>query len=156
MARRLEGQKFITCYNNGVSAIANELVLDHSWRCSRIVRRLTEGKLNIAILDNMLTGALRNSRGPIFTFASWERVADSPWFAGDAALYEALLGHIEHEGGVISQSPFFYVPFSNGLELGLHDIAAQVSELAWVTSDWQFSQTFGITVGELRREAAKR
>lgn len=155
MARRLEGQEFNSAYNNGVSAIAHRTVREHAYRCSEIVKRLTEehGGSSSPLAD-AIEAALQNSNGPIFTFASTERVAESPWFTGDGFDLYALLTHIEQEGGVIARS--LYVPFSNGLELGFHGTAAQVLELGWVASGWQFFQTFGITLDELRARVAKR
>ena len=43
MTRRLEGQQFVTSYNNGVSVIAHGMIWEHMRRCDRIVQRLTNG-----------------------------------------------------------------------------------------------------------------
>ena len=164
MARRLEGQRFIADYNNGVRAIAHELVWTHYQRCTEIVRRLTgdeivrrlanEG-LTESMLVNTLEDALHSTDGPVFTFASPERVAESPWFTGDFTLLEKLCKYIESEGGIIKGTGL-YVPFSNGLEVGFHGAEAQAEELAWVTNGWQFFQTFGITVEALELMAVAK
>lgn len=155
MARRLEGQEFNSDYNNGVSAIAHKTVREHAYRCSEIVTRFTqEHGGSHSPLAGGIEAALRSTQGPIFTFASTERVAESPWFTGDFDLYGTLLAHIEQEGGVITRG--LYVPFSNGMEVGLHGQKLQCIELGWVASGWQFFQTFGVTLDELQVRIAKK
>jgi hypothetical protein len=81
-------------------------------------------------------------------------VTKSPWFTGtddpngDSDL-TSLLNYITRNGGRFCSSSF-HVPFSNGAEVGLHGREAQLNELRYVTTDSQFKETFGISLGELR------
>jgi hypothetical protein len=70
-----------------------------------------------------------------------ERFEKSPWITGDDKMLNALISHIRNNGGSV-KSEGFYVPFSNGCELGIHGEKAMTSELLYVTTERQFVNNF--------------
>ena len=85
---------------------------------------------------------------PTFTFVRDDRFIESPWFTGNDNVLELLMKHIKETGGRIESSGF-YVPFSNGCEVGMHGKDAMKADLAYVTTQQQFRDTFGISMAEL-------
>ncbi len=150
MTRRLEGRAFHIYRNNGVIALTPQ---DYTEETSQLVDRLCgyyeRGHLS-SVEQADLVGAVLNTvlKKPVFTFVRTERAQQSPWFTGDVELLEALKDHIREQGGNI-QGVSFYVPFSNGNELGIHGIKMLQDEIRWVTTDSQFLEEFGISRKEL-------
>ena len=148
MARRLEGRTFCECHNNGVTALAMEEAVAE-------LDRLFEIGAAISTLGQIghdertaVNRALDRLRLPIFTFAREERVRDEPWFTGDFRLYQVLCDYVRDAGG--SKWPgHFYVPFSNGIEMGHRGLQAMCDELQFVTTRQQFRDVFGISYDEL-------
>lgn len=130
MARRLEGQTFVTDYNNGVNALAHINVRDHFRMLNEMVGFLREkGHRDAA---NELWRNFATKAGPIFTFVSNERMErDRGIYSGDTEMFKAAIGVIEAEGGTIDQGLF--VPFSNGSEHGFHGEDAKANEMVWHT-----------------------
>jgi len=85
---------------------------------------------------------------PTFTFVRSERFNSSPWFTATDDVLDLLIEHIKKNGGRIEEAAF-YVPFSNGCELGIHGKDAMKSDLAYVTTSRQFRETFGISLTDL-------
>ena len=152
MARRLEGQVFLFCGNNGVTAIASERVVDDLERLNGhggIIHSL-DTFCNSAEARQALNRVFSHIGKPIFAFVSPERFTHQPWFTGSTLIWEALADYIEFEGGIIKGGGF-YVPFSNGNEMGMHGLEAMENELRFVTTSQHFRETFGIEYGEVYR-----
>lgn len=152
MARSLEGKWFHNYYNNGVEAVVS----------GGIYQNMRKKRAITLALENMGKG--NGDQGdmlphipetPVFTFASKDRVDKSPWFTGTTSSDSCrLLNYITRNGGWFSNASF-YVPFSNGAEIGFHGPEAQREELRYVTTDVQFEETFGISLQELRDSGDK-
>lgn len=153
MARRLEGQTFLVCSNNGVTAIAAlEVVLDLEDLNGHGGIMQALDVFSYSTEDQRIFGrALSHVGKPVFTFVDPERLKHQPWFTGSALVWEALTDYISEEGGRIERSSF-YVPFSNGIEIGQHGITAVENELRFRTNRPQFRETFGISLGEVYRQ----
>lgn len=143
-ARRLEGRVFCTAYNNGVYAIVTADVMANLSRVGKIVARLRAMDVEDEHVDIWKMFA-HIPRTPIFTFTREERAKESPWFTGDEMVYHALVDYlIPGTGGEVRSSGFF-VPFSNGMEVGIHGSKAQQDELRHVTTEQQFREAFGVS-----------
>ncbi len=93
---------------------------------------------------------------PIFTFTHDERWKTQPWFTGGEKLWSMLNDYFEQSDNYIERDRSFFVPFSNGAELGMHGKDAMVGEFRYVTTETQFRDTFGISPTELKaREEAE-
>jgi len=145
-------KKYYSCYNNGVMAIVSEETYNDIQKYWEIVQRLA-----CRNLAETASPALKHLCVPIFTFAHIERVKESPWFTGecDNFLFK-LLKHIRDNGGKLIEGESFYVPFSNGCEVGLHGEAVMRNELAYVTTEQQFLETFGVSISEIDQQTIKR
>ena len=148
MARSLEGKSFFRNYNNGVYSLASEEVFRGREKAERILNHLCLAE-EVEVLELPLPAS------PIFTFAHYDRVLESPWFTGHAECLRKLIEHICEAGGSVLDSGL-HVPFSNGVEKGRFDRAAQLAELRYVTSERQFAETFGITINEIHRRRTPR
>jgi hypothetical protein len=157
MARSLEGKWFMVCYNNGVDALVSNLVYKDIMRRQEILLHSSIRELQSAIgtAVNLLP---QFPVGPIFTFTHAERYAKSPWFTGTcpedsntsrANDFTRLQNYITRHGGHTNTARF-YVPFSNGIETGMHGVPRQLHELSYATTHAQFEETFGISLRELR------
>lgn len=152
MARSLEGKWFHTCYNNGVEAVVSHEVFENIRR-KRLI--LTKLKVKNDLLPHI-------SEVPIFTFVNIGRLEESPWFTGTCSTRDdpnvsdvrLLLNYITRNGGHFGGA-MFYVPFSNGAEMGLHGSQSQRDELRYVTTDAQFMEAFGVSLNELRNSGDK-
>lgn len=160
MARSLEGKWFHNCYNNGVEAVVSHEIWENIEKRYAIVRALgllEDVREKIVWKEDILPHL---PEMPIFTFASTDRVTKSPWLTGTRSSEDRendlhrLLNYITKNGGWFSNIPF-YVPFSNGAEMGLHGPKAQLSELRYVTTNSQFEETFGVSLDELRASGDK-
>ncbi len=143
MERRFEGRVFYKCSNNGVTALAEKSVIKVAEKRLEIMNALGDRLLSVDNLPQWFRP------GPIFTFASTERVKNSPWLTGSSDLLECLLEEIRFEDGEIIEGISFFVPFSNGSEIGLHGAEAQKEALSYVTTEEEFESTFGISKDEL-------
>ncbi len=141
MARNLERQTFFVSMNNGVYGVVAADVFANLQRRAAIERRFPG--LGDALLDLPTR--------PIFTFAKSERVVDAPWFSGTDNHFAMLRWHLEKQCGAYIEGGNFYVPFSNAHELGHAGPEVQRFELAFVTSNRQFEETFGTTLRELEK-----
>ena len=157
MTRRLEGKKFFVKEKNGVTSIATEEVV-RGWErketimCAfrtHVLRQFQQPKSGL-LAAAYEKGVSHIPITPIFTFASWERMATQPWFTGNSVLYAVLLEYIRYEGGVIEGNAG-YVPFSNGRELGHDGPDLMEYELGFITTDTQFRDTFGIGPREVEK-----
>jgi hypothetical protein len=138
---------FYTSHNNGVYAIVPKDVLINIFRVGRIVRRLRKIKGDDSFDFWKMFAHI--SRTPIFTFTREERVKESPWFTGDETVYRALVDYLIPETGGEARPSGFFVPFSNGMEIGAHGAEAQQEELLYVTSEQQFQEAFGVSSEEV-------
>ena len=152
MARRLEGRVFHTHKNFGVRAIA-EAGVAYDLNCLygdvgiiRCLPAFDRSETNRQVLIRALSHLGR----PVFTFVDPERLVHQRWFSGSTPTQEALIDHIEKEGGIVRKEPF-YVPFSNGIEMGHEGSEAELNELRFVTTSREFHETFGIHYGEVYR-----
>ena len=143
-------KKYFSCYNNGVTAIVSEEAYNDFGKLARIYHYFcsqdTDPKCELR--KTAYEAVMHLANHPTFTFARSERVSESPWFTGDNELAGALMIHIRTSGGSVDQRGF-QVPFSNAVELGIHGQDSMKKELAYVTTEEQFRETFGITRAEL-------
>jgi len=156
MARRLEGKTFFTNRNNGVTAITSQ---DYSEETAQLVEQLcvyydAQGFTAQEQKDAKNAVISVVFFKPVFTFARAERVMNSPWFTGGVMLAQTLKYYIKQEGGIIQEADF-YVPFSNGYELGIHGVKALQDELRWITTKMEFEQEFGVSLTSLLKETHK-
>lgn len=138
---------FVTERNNGVIALATlETALDHMRSCR--LAALTKKRFLASPYhgNSECVDRLAHS-GPIFTFAHSDRVSDGPWFTGTYELHYHLTTWLAEQGVTFMNG--LYVPFSNGLEVGLHGEDAMRAELRYVTTHRDFIDVFGITPSEL-------
>ena len=147
--------RYYTNYNNGVTALISEEVSRDIKKQNTIWQLCAKRDAEKAYGDRMLgataSSALNHLCVPIFTFVDPERAAESPWFTGDNKLLNALLDHINENGGfILTEHNNFYVPFSNGSELGMHGEESMKRELAYVTTEMQFRGTFGVSIQEIK------
>ena len=159
MARSLEGRWFHLCYNSGVHALVSNEVYENQMRRNAIILAPMMDRLREQIDKRDILPHIPDR--PIFTFARQERVQKSPWFTGmdtDTPGYPSdlkrLLNYITRNGGQFANAGF-YVPFSNGTEMGRHGTDSQFNELRYVTTNSQFEETFGISLNELRDSGHK-
>ena len=149
-------KKYFSCYNNGVTALVSEEVYNNLKKQASIQRLFTEREKDVTFNEQWRTETsyqgLRHLLVPIFTFTRVERFGESPWFTGDINFLNELHKHIEENGGVVESSGFF-VPFSNGCEVGIHGKDAMKNELAYVTTEQQFREAFGISVSEIEERS---
>ena len=162
MARSLEGRKFFYIQNNGVWAIVAEEILRNRGHI-RLISTILEDELRKGgrtVPDGSFRaiqeGLAHIPQTPIFTFALDGRAAGSPWLTGSRHLSEALEAYIHAEDGELQGNGGFYVPFSNGSELGAHGADAMRNELQYVTTEAQFRDTFGIGPREVERWYAEK
>ena len=145
-------KKFFANYNNGVTAIVSEEVYNDIHRQRMIRQQFVAREESVEYKDrwraDLASKATEHLTVPIFTFASDDRFEESPWFTGNRQVYKTLVEYIRKNGGVVEEGGFF-VPFSNGCEIGMHSKDAMKSELAYVTTSQQFRETFGISQAEL-------
>ena len=149
-------ERYYLCNNNGVTAIVveetykdimkNEMI--SSWFEERSTKKSHEERNLHAIVVCLATQYLSI---PTFTFTHCNRASVSPWFTGDTKILIALIKHIKEMRGVLLDGSF-YVPFSNGSEIGLHGVDSMRSELNYVTTQKQFRDTFGISISKLSHE----
>jgi hypothetical protein len=141
--------KYFYCQNNGVVAVASEETLNDIRKKNAIRYVLTDAIHQVQGRDysKPLTEGLKHFGTPvIFTFTrNHERFEGSPWFTGDIDLFTNLRKCADHT----FEEAGFYVPFSNGCEIGIHGDEAMASELEYVTTDKQFYDAFGVTRTEL-------
>lgn len=126
--------KFFACYNNGVTAVVSEKVLEkiNWWVETR--QEMEEGARSqgITIPD------LPYPR-PIFTFAR----RPSHWMTGSQRFFEKLKELLESQGHSFERVSF-YVPFSNGIELRYRTAARSEDQglacqwLDHAESEWRF------------------
>lgn len=139
-------------YNNGVSAIVGEATLASIRKHNDIWQLFADREKEVEYKERwraeVASEATRNLTTPIFTFVRRERFVESPWFTGDTELMHALVAEIKERGDIIQEAGF-YVPFSNGCEVGIHGKSSMRSELGYVTSENQFEQVFGISINSL-------
>jgi len=145
---------FYTCQNNGVVAIVNEEVYNDLKKANEIWMHFDERDRNGDLPDEerwrgeVAIRATAHLAVPIFTFVHGNRHKTSPWFTGGEELWSALYNYLENSGATVRGSSFF-VPFSNGAELGIHGKDAMMSELKHVTTSTHFLEVFGISQTEL-------
>lgn len=146
-------KKFFICYNNGVTALVSEEVKNDLHKQYVIWQNFAEREKDEEYTKRWRAAtaseATRHLKTPIFTFVQDERFKKSPWFTGNDELLEMLCLHIKECGWEIEEGSFF-VPFSNGCEIGLHGKDSMKSELAQVTTEQQFRETFGLTTSALK------
>jgi len=149
MARSLEGKAFFVGYNNGVTAIVTEDVLENRDKRLAILNALRKDNNPLPHIDRIAEKGLGHiPDSPIFTFARDERADNEPWFTGNNTFLQRVFNHIAKEGGqCIKRS--FWIPFSNGAEVGLHGDEAQIEELRYVTTYQNFIDTFAIEEDEI-------
>ncbi len=140
-------------YNNGVTAVVSEDVLGDIKKLVEIRRHFAERERekpfgDDCFLSNSADQGIAALGKPVFTFTRQERFRESPWFTGDTELMNALAEHLKERGDVFQRGSF-YVPFSNGCECGLHGPDSMKHELAYVTTEKQFEDTFGVSIGYL-------
>lgn len=150
-------KKFFHCHNNGVTAIVSEEVKNDYVKDREINSVLNDATHQVRGRDysKPLNEGLRHMGKPVFTFTHNERSQKSPWFTGDGELMEMLWEYTITNGGQFEEGGF-YVPFSNGCEIGLHGDQAMASELTYVTTDTQFRETFDISRSEVAKWYEKR
>ena len=147
-------KKYYSCYNNGVTAIVSEEVLHDIEKFNKIYHLFIEQEKGKPYTDerklaHVASEGVRHLATPVFTFARTERVAESPWFTGDTEVLDRLRSYIRYTGGTI-ESEGFHVPFSNGMEYGMHGHEAMTHELSYVTTEQQFREAFGISIAQLK------
>jgi hypothetical protein len=136
--------KFFVCYNNGVTAVVSEKVLEKiQWWVETRQEMDQEGKHRDVPLPYPR---------PIFTFA------DRPtlWMTGSRRFFEKLKKFLESQGHSFERASF-YVPFSNGYEAkyvtaahcedesrAMQWLDHAEAEWRFVTSIDEFFQEFGI------------
>lgn len=148
---------FYTHKHNGVIAVISEEVLEGVKERSILYEQLlkqciqhgaTEKKASFGINKGLLHMDI-----PTFTFVEQERFDRYPaLFTGSYREFDILYKRLMERGDKIKPEGF-YVPFSNGLELGMRGAANLANELRFKTTRTQFRQTFGFSLGELRVEA---
>ena len=140
-------------HNNGVTAVVSQEVFNDIKKLGKIRQLFSDRERDKSYDDRFLAESadrgLRAIGKPVFTFTRNERASESPWFTGDGELFKALTDYINENGDCIETGGFF-VPFSNGCEIGIHGKDAMASEMAYVTTEQQFRDTFGITIAELK------
>lgn len=137
----LNGKLFGYTSNNGVMAIAPMEIIENRRDVTQI-RIEIERTFVAAGHQTVLRGLSHMKQYPIFTFC--DHYGDmAPWYTGHCAMYRALLGYIQAEGGKIENTSF-YVPFSNQLERGIHGAEATKREMRFVTESSQFRDAFGL------------
>jgi len=164
MGSLLAGKKFYYCQNNGVLALATAETVKNMRRRRMIVSCI--GSLGSEEGDHELQREWRygnanvaertlQHRGPIFTFCEPERYEKSPWFTGNLGHLHFLLDYIMKQGGECMDGEF-YVPFSNGAEMGLHGKESLANELSYVVDENDVVATFGMLTEEINRRAVAR
>ena len=154
MARSLKGSKFFSTDNNGVAAIVDPGVFENYWKRDRCYRTLTSSDYRTSTVPKVDAvkaieqGLSHIPLTPVFTFVGEERFKRSPWFTGGPDLFHALLKHLSENGATVFPRSF-YVPFSNGIELGMRGPESAAEELRFVTTNQQFLDTFGVWPSEL-------
>ena len=151
-------KKFFFCYNNGVTAIVDEATLASIHKRNAIWQLFEEREKKAKFKEywwapHVASEGTWHLSVPIFTFVRQERFKESPWFTGDTGLMDALIEHIKERGDVF-QDAGFYVPFSNGCEIGTHGKESMRGELSNVTTEKQFEEIFGVRVSELVDQSA--
>ncbi|MFA6270038.1 MAG: hypothetical protein WC657_02400 [Candidatus Paceibacterota bacterium] len=145
-------------HNNGVTAVVSQEVFSDIRKLGEIRQLFSDRERDKSYDDRFLAESADRGLSaigkPVFTFTRNERAAESPWFTGDGELFKALAAHINENGDCIETGGFF-VPFSNGCEIGIHGKESMASELAFVTTEQQFRETFGISRMELLAKAKK-
>ena len=150
--------KFYTCHNSGVTALVSDEIL-HNMICIEHTIQELVGKRCVyqnlkldpeAIVSSIKKGLHHLPTTPIFTFVKVERWRNSTLFTGNEFLLKTLIDHLKHDGHTVNPAEF-YVPFSNGKELGMHGVEAMTNELSYITSDRQFRETFGRDLNTLLR-----
>jgi hypothetical protein len=171
MAGSLLGKFFYICYNNGVASVISEEVYATRTQAMIIrgaLRETAQGQIkatNYALRedadrardawsDSVNKGLAHISETPIFTFTVGDRVARSAWFTGSSELLALLREWVKSEGGAFREASF-YVPFSNGCELGMHGLERVEDELKYVTTHEQFEKTFGVRYLDLVAKLSK-
>lgn len=142
-------KRYYSCYNNGVNAIVSEEVLRDLEKRQEIYKVFWSHSayFQSAEFNSARRDGLRGLGVPIFTFVSPERFKTAPWCTGDNDLRDAVLKQIQKNGGDVYIKSF-HVPFSNGIECGLSGPESMVAELAHVTTEQQFRETFGVSIEE--------
>ena len=142
-------KRYYSCYNNGVNAIVSEEVLRDLEKRQEIYKVFQGHSAHFQTQEYEVAKAegLRGLGLPIFTFVNPERFKTAPWCTGDTDLLTALQKQIQKDGGVLYITGF-YVPFSNGAECGLSGPESVAAELAYVTTERQFRETFGVSIEE--------
>lgn len=116
-------KSFLTCYNNGTTAVV-----------------LEDDLKKLGVTENLLSLGPKRSGIKVFTFCSARRMQEDPHarriFTGDMDFMHRLL-----QGHRVSES-YFYVPFSNGAERGVHGTAELDRELEWCTTAQDVVDTF--------------
>ncbi len=146
-------KRFFVCNNGGVTATMSEDTRVDILKDLAIRTRLA-CKHHYTDISVELDRGLGHLCVPIFTFVSTKRFTESPWFTGDSDLFNALVVYLE-SGGAEFAPWGFYVPFSNGMELGMHGEREMENELSYVTTERQFQDTFGISRNELLQKMGR-
>ena len=143
--------KFYVSTNNGVTGVVSEDVMRDINRRTLIAKCFARTDINFGEqlrLQRATRHALQHLSTPTFTFSREWRVNAQPWFTGSRPLLAALTQHIESMRHVIVFANFF-VPFSNGHEIGHHGREAMAEEMGYVTTGRQFQETFGMSSVEI-------
>jgi len=136
MAGRFAGQTFVTCSNNGVTALAHINTREH-FRLMNLVFGFLRAS-GYPEAANRFWQEFARKGGPIFTFVDVNRFwQHRDIYSGDPAMLESALIVIEAEDGVVGKSGL-YVPFSNGAEIGHQGEDAKARELVWLTKSDEF------------------
>lgn len=152
MAQILKGKAFLVSANNGVTALASEVVVNEKMQRARIWDALMKSNIGKATgfdAGKAVDDGLRLAIGPIFTFTNPGRYASSPWFSGDTLVFDKLVAYIEAEGGIVLRQYAFYVPFSNGIETRYSEPERMRYELGYVTTTQDFVDEFGATRADI-------
>lgn len=149
-------KKFFACRNNGVTAIVSEEVYNDIHRQRMIRQHFTTCEENVEYNERWLASVADKATNylnvPTFTFVRPERFQESPWFTATDDVLDRLIDYIKYNGDKIEEAGF-YVPFSNGCELGIHGKDAMKNDLAYVTTSQQFRETFGISLSGVASRA---
>jgi hypothetical protein len=146
-------ERYYFCSNNGVTAVVGEKTYKNLQKYQAICTWFGERDIKKSFEERNLRtetacSGIEHLCVPTFTFTHPERASVSPWFTGDTIILIALIRHIKNNLGLI-QGGSFYVPFSNGCEIGLHGEESMRSELRYVTLEQQFQNEFRISTSEL-------
>jgi hypothetical protein len=140
--------KFFYCQDNGVVALTSVDTLNDMAKYIAIIENIKDVQLkndSKALYDSLA----HLNQGVIFTFSrDRERFKKSPWFTGDIDLFASIRRHFRNSEHTFEERSFF-VPFSNGCELGFHGESAMATEFRFVTTEQQFREAFGISRSEL-------